>query len=122
MNKKGFSLAEAMVACLLIALTTGLVLHVFTADMGTVEMTGRRVEALSLSAQSLEHLRNEVAAATWPGGSLAAGNHAGEGFLDLSETHLGDMYNGARTYTVTDNPNGIDEYKLITVTVGWTEP
>ncbi|MFC1699023.1 hypothetical protein ACFL1I_03560 [Candidatus Omnitrophota bacterium] len=128
MDNKGLSLAEVMVASVLIALTTGLVLNVFTQEMGTVAMSGRRIEAFNLCAQTQEHLKYEVAADTWPGGSLSAGIHAAEPFLSLVGTDLGSRYSGTRTYAVTDqDPNGsgsfdIDEYKQITVTVGWTEP
>lgn len=126
MNRQGLTLVEVIVSTLLLVLTVGGVLFIFSIEKGAVTRTGRRMQAMDFARQTLEQLKNAVDANTWPNsGNLSGGEHTAETFLSLSGTELGDKFGGTREYTVTDkNPDADAEidYKEVTVTVDWTEP
>ena len=137
-QKYGLTLIEVIISSLILSITVGSILYLFSTQEVVVARTGRRVEAMNFARQTIEQLKNEVRNDTWLVGTLSAGTHtiASEAFLSLSGTELGDKFPGqGRTYTVTDidadntfNSDGIGgtnddiDYKKVTVTVDWTEP
>ena len=127
MNKYGFSLVEVIVAALILALTVGGILFIFSTEKGVVSRTGRKVQAMDFARQTLERLKNEVSAETWPvGGDLGQVGVATTDPILPGETYneFRDKFNATRSYIVTDvNPDGGEvDYKSVTVTVGWKEP
>ncbi len=126
-NKHGFSLTEVIVSALILALTAGGVLYMFSTEKGIAARSGRQIRAMDFTRQTLEELRNAVGADTWPAtGNLSAGAHTTEAFLSLAGTELGDTFGGSREYQVADidpdSSGGAPDYKSVTVTVNWTEP
>ena len=122
MNKHGFTLIEVIISALILALSVGGVLFIFSTEKGVVAHTGRTMQAMDFARQTLEELKNDVGADTWPNaGDLAAG-------VDKPApiTNGGDftsIFEGDRKYTVNDVVvNGDTVYKSATVTVNWTEP
>ena len=122
MNKHGFSLMEVIIAALILALTAGGVLYMFSTGKGTTARSGHQIQAMDFTRQTLEELKNAVSADTWPNaGNLAAG-------VDKPApiTNGGDFtskFHGDRKYTVNDViVMGDTIYKNVTVTVDWTEP
>ena len=136
MKKLGLTLIEVIIASLILSITVGGILYLFSTEKVVISRTGRRVEAMNFARQTIEQLRNEVRDDTWLVGTLSAGTHSTEAFLSLSGTELGDKFPGqGRSYTVTDidadsgfdsDGNGVKtddiDYKKVTVTVDWTEP
>lgn len=123
MNKYGFSLIEVIVAALILVLTVGGILFVFSTEKGVVSRTGRKVQAMDFARQTLERLKNEVSAETWSaGGDLG---QVGVAITEpLSAGEFRDKFNATRSYIVTNvNPDGGEvDYKSVTVTVEWEEP
>ena len=125
MNKHGFTLVEVIISALILALSVGGVLFIFSTEKGVVARTGRRIQAMDFARQTLEELKDEVGADTWPtGGRLGIVGVATPDLLPAGD--FKDVFNGSRSYTVTDmDPNlsgGDPDYKSATVTVSWTEP
>lgn len=126
MNKTGLSLVEVIIASLILAGTVGALLFVFSTEKGVAARAGRRIQAMDFARQTLEELKNEVDANTWPNSGALKSAVGVAATLPTSE--LKDKFSGTRSYTVTDidadGEDGYedDEYKQVTVTVSWTEP
>lgn len=126
MNKHGLTLVEVIISALILAITAGGVLTIFTMEKAVVARTGRKMQAMDFSRQTLERLKNEVDANTWPNSGALASAVGVAATLPTSE--LKDKFSGTRSYTVTNiNADGDatyedDEYKQVTVTVDWSEP
>lgn len=129
MNKRGLSLIEVIISSLILALSVGCVLLVFSTEKGVVEGTGRDMQAMNFAREKLEELKNEVRA-TW--------ENSGE---PLDETDpgwtawealrgdfgpAGKFRGQGRRYKVRNiNADGAGEpidYKEVTVVVDWDEP
>ncbi|GAG34459.1 unnamed protein product [marine sediment metagenome] len=126
MNNRGLTLIEVIISALILSIAVGGILLVFTTEKGVVSHTGRRVQAMDFTRQTLEQLKNAVGADTWPAaGDLSSGTHNSEGFLTLpGDFGPGGRFAGAgRSYTVNDVLDSGDIiYKSVTVTVDWSEP
>lgn len=127
MNKRGLTLVEVIISALLLALTVGGVLFIFTTEKGAVTQTGRRVQAMDFVRQTLEQLKNEVGADTWEITDFVNGSYSPDlpSGCELKKfPYQGDPTNSMRDYTISAVP-GIPPnsgYKQVTVTVQWTEP
>lgn len=130
MNKQGLTLIEVIVSAVILALTVGGVLYIFSTEKGVVARIGRQVQAVDFARQTLEELKNEVDADTWPntGGLGTVGVAITEPLSPGEPSDFRDKFGGAREYTVTNiDADGnttyeYDEYKAVTVKVEWTEP
>ncbi len=134
MNKRGLTLIEVIISALILSITVGGILFVFTTQVGVVSRTGRRIQTMNFARQTLEQLRNKVGADTWPAsGGLSSGTHNSEAFLSLAGTGfgVGEPFGVTapaipRSYVVTDidpdSSGGDPDYKSVTVTVDWAEP
>ena len=146
MNKRGLSLMEVIVSALILAITVGGVLYVFSTEKGVVARTGRQVQAMDFARQTLEELKNAVSADTWPfSGTTGTPNSTRDDlgglkadvtFTDtLDAGAFRDKFFGGRKYTVTniDADTGVDaegdgfpandvDYKMVEVVVEWEEP
>ena len=122
MNKDGLTLVEVIVSALILAVTVGGILSVFSTEKGVVDRTGRRMQAMNFARQKLEELKNAVRADTWPNaGDLAAGVDKPAPIANGGD--FTSIFEGDRKYTVNDVfVNGDTVYKSVTVTVSWTEP
>ncbi len=127
MNKHGFTLVEVVISALILTFAVGGLLFVFSTEKGVVSRTGRKTQAMDFARQTLEGLKNDVNALTWPN----AGNLGTVGTditVGLPSSELRDKFGGTRHYRVTNiNADGDaayedDEYKQVTVTIDWTEP
>ena len=121
MNKLGLTLAEVIVAALILAITVAGVLFMLTSENIAVFRTGHNVQAIDFARQTLDELRNAVREDTWDTGFLSPGPHSTEPFLSLSGTELGDNFNATRRYDVQSGP-ALGSYREGTVTIEWTEP
>ncbi len=124
MNRNGFTLVEVIISALILALTAGGVLYIFSMEKGTVSETGHRVEAMEFARQSLEDLNKEIGADTWPGGALTAEVDV-DTSASLPEGDFKDKFGATRKHRITDmdpDHSGDPDYKSVTVTVNWTEP
>jgi type II secretory pathway pseudopilin PulG len=122
MNRLGFSLTEVIIAALILVLSVGALLSVFTTEKAGVIYTGRKIEAMDFARQTIEELKNAVDAGTWDGtGDLTPGTHNAEAFLSLAGTEFGDTLGATRSYDVVDGP-AADSYRKVTVIVDWNEP
>ena len=126
MEKRGFTLVEVIVASLILVFTVAGMLFIFASEKAALERAGRRIQAMDFARQTLEQLKNEVRADTWLTGTISAGTHNTEAFLSLSGYKLGDSFNAAREFTITDididSSGGDPDYKSITVAVDWVDP
>jgi len=121
-NKSGLSLIEVIIASLLLALTVGCLLFVFSMEKGVIEGSGRKIQAMNFGCEQLETLKNAVSA-TWEetGQPLAASSGWQALRGELGTTFAGQ---GIR-YDVTDfdpDGDGATDYKQVTVTVDWADP
>jgi len=143
MNKRGMTLLEVIIAALILAVTVGGVLFIFSNEKGVVARTGRQIQALDFGQQTLEELKNEVDANVWPAGGLVetdadwSGDTAGDwtawgaltGDLETKFKGEGRRYrvrniDGDPTYDsdgVGGTADDID-YKQVEVVVDWDEP
>ncbi len=115
---------EVIISALILAITVGGMLYIFSTEKGVVARTGRQVQAMDFGRQTLEELKNEVGADTWPAGGRLA---VGVGITDaLDSGAFKDKFFGGRTYEVEDiDADGTGDpvdYKMATVTVSWEEP
>lgn len=117
MNKHGFTLIEVIISALILSMTVGGILFVFSTEKGVVSHSGRRDEAMNFARQTLEELRNEVREDTWDTGNLRIHQTP---WNSLSGD-FGTKFSGQRKYEVTAGP-ALDAYRAVTVTVDWTEP
>ena len=124
MNKQGLSLMEVIVSALILAVTVGGILYIFSTEKGVVARTGRRVQAMDFSRQTLEELKNAVGADTWPDqGFLGTVGAAITDPLDAGA--FADKFGGSRSYEVVDidvDFDGTTDYKQVSVTIIWEEP
>lgn len=127
MNMRGLTLMEVIVAALILAITVGGVLYIFSTEKGTVAWTGRRVQAMDFGRQTLEALKNEVGADTWPdAGDLAEVTDKDVPLAPGEPSAFREKFTGTRSYTVeninADSAGDPVDYKSVTVTVDWEEP
>jgi type II secretory pathway pseudopilin PulG len=135
MNKKGMTLAEVIVSAVILALTVGGMLYIFTTERGAVAISGRNVQALDFAQQTLEELKNAVDANTYDTGALqetdADWDGADAGDWQTAPIPGGDLGPGGkfagagRSYRVRDKDVDLDnetDYKEVEVVVDWTEP
>jgi len=142
MNKQGLSLMEVIVSALILAITVGGVLYIFSTEKGVVARTGRQVQAMDFGRQTLEELKNAVNVDDWPletsGGTRPDQGRLAVGVGITAALDAGafkDKFFGVRNYEVTniDADEGVDaegdgdpandvDYKMATVTVEWEEP
>lgn len=125
MNKRGMTFTEIIVAMLILSLV---VAGSFAAFSVGEKFTGRaqnRTIAMNFARQTLEGLRNDVRASTWPGGP---GDPLEEdsGLPHNVSITAGRLPAGAtQSYKVTDvdvDSDSVIDYKIVTVTVNWTAP
>ena len=118
MNSRGLTLTEVIVASVILVLTTGGILLIFSTQDTAVVHTGRKMQASDFASQTLEELKNAVREDSWSAGDLSLGAHpkpiqtAGD---------FRDTFNGLRSYQVDAGPAD-DAYRKVTVTVEWQEP
>jgi len=137
MKKHGLTLLEVIVASLVLAITVGGVLYIFSTEKGIVARTGRQVVAMDFTCQQLEDLKNAVTAGgadAWPGGTLDETDSAWgdpgtwNAWEDLSgEFAWAGKFGGqGRRYRVQNiDADGAGEpvdYKQVQVVVDWDEP
>lgn len=124
MNKHGLSLMEVVISALILAVTVGGVLYIFSTEKGVVARTGRQVQAMDFGRQTLEELKNAVGADTWPDqGFLGTVGAAITDPLDAGA--FKEKFLGTRSYEVEDvdvDFDGTTDYKKVSVTVTWEEP
>lgn len=121
MEKRGFTLVEVIVASVILVSTVAGVLFVFSSEKAALERAGRRIQAMDFARQTLEQLKNEVRADTWdtPTNDLRIHTEAPQ----VLPGKLGANFAGQRGYLVTAGPAPIaDSYRIVTVTVNWSEP
>lgn len=129
MNKRGLSLIEVIISSLILSLSVGCVLFVFSTERGVVEGSGRDIQAMNFARERLEELRNEVRA-TWenPGEPLKGTDPAWTAWQTLSGDYgPGGKFQGqGRRYKVrnidADGAGESIDYKEVTVVVDWAEP
>ena len=142
MNKNGMTLLEVIIAAMILSVTVGGILFIFSTEKGVVARTGRQMIAVDLGQQTIEALKNEVGADIWLTGSLTAigiATTVGQGEWTDWEAlpgDLGDKFAGqGKRYRVTnidadlnyDSDNNADleddlDYKQVEVVVDWSEP
>ncbi|UCB57497.1 MAG: hypothetical protein JSV30_02640 [Candidatus Omnitrophota bacterium] len=123
MNKQGLTLAEVIVSALILLVATAGVMVIFSTERAAVTGTGRRMQAMDFSRQTLEELKNAVSADTW--------GEAGEPLTVQGWTNyevlpgtFGTNFSGRRRYRV-DSVAGVNPstgYRSATVEVDWQEP
>lgn len=125
MNRSGLTLLEVLIAVLILSLSVGGILLIFSTEKVALSSTQRKMQGIGFCAQTLEHLKNEVGEDSWnvPAQplSLVPPTHTTEGFLTLAGTELGDRFGASRIYDVAAGPVP-DSYREVSVTVDWTEP
>lgn len=123
MNKKGMTLVEVIVSAVILALTVGGLLYIFTTEKGAVAISGRNIQALDFAQQTMEELKNAVRADTWGEASEPLTLQGWTTYQPLSGA-FGTKFSGQRRYKV-EQVTGIDPdtgYREVTVEVDWTEP
>jgi len=123
MNKYAFTLIEVIVSALILTLTVGGVLFIFTTEKGAVGHTGRRMQAMDFARQTLEQLKNKVGADTWDEAGQPLTVQDWTSYETLSGD-FGTVFSGQRRYRV-DPLTGVDSstgYREVTVEVNWIEP
>ncbi|MBN3037804.1 MAG: type II secretion system protein [Candidatus Omnitrophica bacterium] len=129
-RKQGLTLIEVIISSLILALSVGCVLFVFSSEKGAVEGTSRKMQAANFARQKLEVLRNQVRP-QWdnPGELLEQTDPGWTGWENLSGGELGSggKFQGlGRRYKVRNiDADGAGEpidYKEVTVVVDWDEP
>jgi len=121
MEKRGFTLVEIIVASLILVFTVAGMLFIFSSEKAALERAGRRIQAMDFARQTLEQLKNEVRADNWDTGTndLRIHTEAPQALLGK----LGANFAAQRGYVVTAGPAPIaDSYRIVTVTVNWSEP
>jgi len=111
-SQRGFSLLEALIAALVVALAMlGLarLQGVTLINSGDSRMKTR---ALNLAQDKIEELRSFANKDTYTG--MASGN-------DTPASYSGDNSSFARTWTISNCPNSVD-CKQVGVSVNWTDP
>lgn len=124
-NKSGMTFTEVIIAMLILSLVVAGSFAAFAAGTKFTMRAQRRAIAMNFGRQTIERLRNDVRASTWPddpGGPLE------QDVVHSVPITAGRLPAGAtRKYVVKDidvsSPlDGIIDYKKVTVTVEWTEP
>ena len=119
MEKRGFTLIEVIVASLILVFTVAGLLFVFSSEKAALERAGRRIQAMDFARQTLEQLKNEVRADRWDIGELRIHTEAPQALPGK----FGANFAAQRGYVVTAGPAPIaDSYRIVTVTVNWSEP
>ena len=121
MEKRGFTLVEVIVASLILVFTVAGVLLVFSSEKAALERAGRRIQAMDFARQTLEQLKNEVRADTWDTATNDLRIHTEA--PQALPGKFGANFAAQRGYVVTAGPAPIaDSYRIVTVTVDWSEP
>jgi len=115
---------------LIVSIVAAGMLAVFVVSRRSVGFAGHRTQALDFARETIEELKGRVGGYLWPAGILGRDdlNEGGPYDRDLLAGDFRDRFGGQRSYTVTDiggdgDPVTPDEdYKMVTVTVTWTEP
>lgn len=123
MRNQGLTLAEVIVSALILLLTTGGVMLIFSTERAAVTGTGRKMQAMDFSRQVLEKLKNDVRADTWNKNNEPLTVRNWTSYETLPGT-FGTNFSGRRRYRV-DSVSGVDSstgYRSVTVEVDWQEP
>ena len=119
MEERGFTLVEVIVASLILVFTVAGVLFVFSSERAALERAGRRIQAMDFARQTLEQLNNEVRP-TWDQAGEPLRVQAWTGWTALPGK-FGTNFSARRRYKVDAGPSP-DSYRIVTVTVDWSEP
>ena len=130
-GRRGFTLVEIIVSMLLLSTVAAGMLVVFVVGKRSVSLVGHKVQAISFAQETIDELRGRVGGYLWatPDTTLDVGDHDSDSDPDICALPAGDFldtFNGARIYTVVNEPTGSadgeENYKKVTVTVNWNEP
>lgn len=117
MDRHGLTLVEVIIASLILVLTVAGLLLIFSSELGALGHAGRSIQAMHFARQTLEQLKNEVRADTWDTGELRIHTEAPQ----TLPGNFGANFAAQISYDVTNGPTP-DSYRIVTVTVEWTEP
>lgn len=119
MKNSGFTLLEVLVAMLILVIAAAGIFSVFTFTKRSTNIPGSQFQAMNLTRQTAEELRDQVRYDYY---STGMGNLT-EGTYSES-VNIGNLP-GTRTYIVSNydlDGDGIAESRKVTVTVNWDEP
>ncbi|MBM3253880.1 MAG: hypothetical protein FJZ16_06495 [Candidatus Omnitrophica bacterium] len=121
-KNSAFSFVEVIVAAIIVNIAILGCFGAFFYCKAKVQSTKRQVMALNFAQEEMERLMS----LQFSDSDLSNGNHNTNTLPTGVETgELRNYWSGTRTYRVQWGPNdygNAQRYKIITVTVNWTEP
>jgi len=111
-SQRGFSLLEALIAALVVALAMLGLARLQSVTLINSGDSRMKTRALNLAQDKIEELRSFANKDTYTG--MASGN-------DAPTSYAGDNSSFARTWSITTCPNSVD-CKQVGVRVNWTDP
>ncbi|MFH0839040.1 MAG: hypothetical protein V1893_02520 [Candidatus Omnitrophota bacterium] len=119
-KKSAFSFVEVLIAAIIVNIVVIGCFGTFLAAKSKVNVTKRRLMALNYAQEKIE----ELVSLSFDDASLAVDDYNTN---TLPNSELKDGFGGTRTYAVAWGPDDYstgsgERYKIITVTITWTEP
>ncbi len=128
-KKTAFSFVEVIIAAIIVNIAILGCFGAFFYGKAKVQSTKKQISALNFAQEEIERLMSlkyDDTELYLPPGQGATGNYNTNTLPTGGETgELRDYWSGTRTYQVSWGPNdygSAQRYKIITITVEWTEP
>jgi len=121
-NEKGFTLAEVVVATLILAVLTAGVAGSFWSAQHFLNRARHRIQAYNFAIEALDKLRSNYLYSSDPAMVIAANHDETE--IDSGKILKGEIagFGGYLKFDVADTGYAADGYKQVIVKVHWNEP